>query len=206
LAKADSLNTLLALKQRIDEIFNQMKPVSSKLKNLTTLVLGIIFLVSIQAGAEEISPKNTKHVWSSDKRFSDNGDQTITDTKSGLMWAKMDSFLHTGHWLSWNDAKIYVDDLNKNSFAGYIDWKLPTVEELKSLYEGDKTNSSQVGKEMKIHIDPIFAKNGGGASWSSEPNGAYNAQGVIFNHGRSFSAPKSSKTRKGVRAVRIINN
>jgi hypothetical protein len=182
------------------------RPISPKFKKITTLALCFILLISIQASAEDLSPKNTKHDWSSDKRFSDNGDQTITDTKSGLMWVKMDSYLHTGHWINWNEAKTYVDDLNKKSFAGYIDWKLPTVKELKSLYEGDKTNSSQVGKEMKIHIDPIFAKNGGGASWSSEPNGAYNAQGVIFNHGKKFSAPKTSRVRKGVRAVRVINN
>jgi hypothetical protein len=187
-------------------LFIRTKPSSLKLKIITTLAMGFFLLTSIHAGAEDLSTKKADQVWSSDKRFSDNGDQTITDTKSGLMWVKMDSYLHTGHWIHWNEAKTYVADLNKKSFAGYIDWKLPTLEELKSLYEGEKTNSSQVGKEMKIHIDPIFAKNGGGTSWSSEPNGAYNAQGVIFNHGRKFSAPKTSRVRKGVRAVRVINN
>jgi formylglycine-generating enzyme required for sulfatase activity len=182
------------------------RPKSQKFKTITTLALGFTLLIFIQANAQELSPKNPEQVWSSDKRYSDNGDQTISDTKSGLMWVKMDSYLHTGHWINWNEAKTYVADLNKKTFAGYIDWKLPTVKELQSLYEGDKTNSSQVGKEMKIHIDPIFAKNGGGTSWSSEPNGAYNAQGVIFNHGKKFSAPKTSRVRKGVRAVRVINN
>ena len=36
--------------------------------------------------------------WSADKRFKDNGDKTITDTKTGLMWMKEDSYLHSGHW------------------------------------------------------------------------------------------------------------
>ncbi|MGV7221809.1 MAG: DUF1566 domain-containing protein [Nitrospinales bacterium] len=184
----------------------QSRPSSLRFILIITLALSFIILISIQASAENLSEKKEGNVWSSDKRYSDNGDQTITDTKSDLMWVKMDSYLHTGHWINWNEAKTYVADLNKKRFAGYIDWKLPTIEELKSLYEGDKTNSSQVGKEMKIHIDPIFAKNGGGTSWSSEPNGAYNAQGVIFNHGKKFSAPKTSRVRKGVRAVRVLNN
>lgn len=141
-------------------------------------------------------------VASEDKRFIDHGNQTVTDTRSGLMWQKNDSYLRTHHWLSWDEAADYIRTLNREAFAGFIDWRLPTLEELKTLYEADKVNSKQIGREMVIHIDPIFGREGSGAHWSSEPNGHFNAFGVVFNTGDQFSAPKSARSRKSIRAVR----
>ncbi|MCF8722000.1 hypothetical protein LQ236_000020 [Nitrospina gracilis] len=122
------------------------------------------------------------------------------------MWAKEDSYLDTGRWMNWREGFSYVKDLNDTTFAGYIDWRMPTLEELRTLYEPDKTNSSQVGSEMVIHVDPIFAKEGCGALWSSEENGHFNSFGVIFNTGTRFSANKKSRSRKATRAVRFIQN
>ncbi len=139
---------------------------------------------------------------SADARFIDNGDQTLTDSKTGLMWMKNDSYLHTGHWFSWFEAQDFIKELNEETFAGHMDWRAPTVKELISIYEPDKTNSAQVGREMKIHIDPLFGKEGAGSMWSSESNGRFNAFGVVFNTGVRFNGPKKSKARKAVRAVR----
>ena len=140
------------------------------------------------------------------KRFIDNKDGTISDSKTGLMWIKNDSFLHSGHWINWSEAKAYINNLNKTGFANYFDWKLPTTRELKTLYEAEKVNSSQVGREMKIHIDPLFGKNGSGSLWSVNENGRHNAFGGVFNTGDVFSANKYSRSRKATRAVRIFLN
>lgn len=141
-------------------------------------------------------------VKSSDGRYIDHGNKTISDTRTSLMWMQEDSYLHTNHWLNWFEAEEYVKQLNDQAFAGYMDWRMPTMEELKTLYDADKLNSSQVGNEMNIHIDPLFGKEGAGAIWSSEPNGRFNAFGVVFNTGKKFNGPKSSRSRKAVRAVR----
>ena len=141
---------------------------------------------------------------SSNKRFIDNKDGTISDSKTGLMWVKNDSYLHSGHWINWSEAKAYINDLNKTVFANYFDWKLPTTNELKTLYDAKKVNSAQVGREMKIHIDPLFGKNGSGSLWSANENGRHNAFGVVFNTGDIFSANKYSRSRKATRGVRII--
>jgi len=98
--------------------------------------------------------------WSVDKRFKDNGDKTITDTKTGLMWMKEDSYLHSGHWINWFKSIQFMKQINEEGFANQYDWQLPTVEQLTTLYEKDKTNSKVLGKGMNIHIDPIFAKEG----------------------------------------------
>jgi len=74
----------------------------------------------------------------------DNGDGTITDKRTGLMWQKSGS----PRAKSWSRGEIYIKDLNRDRFAGYSDWRLPTVEELASLLERKKING--------VHIDPIF--------------------------------------------------
>ncbi len=137
-----------------------------------------------------------------DKRFTENGADTITDSQTGLMWIKNDSYLHSGHWLNWFEANDYINQLNEAGFASYYDWRLPTTRELKTLYDSEKLNSSQVSTEMKIHTDPIFGKNGSGSLWSADENGRHNAFGVVFNTGDVFSGNKKSKSRKATRAVR----
>lgn len=167
------------------------------------LVIGV--LAGNPSSAIEIPAKPaTEKTWSQDKRFVDNGDGTITDTKTNLMWMKKDSYQQTGHWINWMESFDFIKKVNEEGFADYYDWQMPTLENLKTLHEPHKTNSQQLGREMKIHIDPIFAKEGSGIWWALETNGHFNAFGVEFNSGKRFSAPKKSKARKAVRPVRVV--
>ena len=75
--------------------------------------------------------------------FVDNSDGTITDNKTRLMWQKSGS----SRAKKWKQAQTYVKQLNRG-FAGYSDWRLPTIEELASLVEREKING--------VHIDPVF--------------------------------------------------
>ena len=160
---------------------------------LSALVL--IFTVTVEGDTS----------WSVDKRFKDNDDLTITDTKTGLMWTKEDSYLHAGHWVNWFESIKYINKLNKIGFANKYDWRIPTIKELTTIYEGDKTNSKVLGTGMIIHIDPIFAKDGSASLWTIEENGNYNAFGVVLNTGKRFNSPKIGRFRKAVRAVRHSN-
>lgn len=155
--------------------------------------------------AEVPQKQPAEKTWSQDKRFIDNGDGTITDTQTHLMWMRQDSYQHTGHWITWAKAFDYVKKANEDGFANHYDWQMPTLADLKTLFEADKINSKQLGREMVIHIDPIFAKEGSGILWSLEANGHFNAFGIEFNNGNKFSAPKKSIARKAVRPMRAVN-
>ena len=169
---------------------------------LKNCITWIVFLFLALLFAEKTNAVTT---WSIDKRFKDNGDQTITDTKTGLMWMKEDSYLHSGHWVNWFESIQLVKQINEEGFADQYDWQIPTTKQLITIYEVGKTNSRVLGKGMIIHIDPIFAKRGSASLWAIEENGNYNAFGIILNTGELFNSPKLSKFRKAVRAVRNLN-
>jgi len=67
-------------------------------------------------------------------RFVDNGDGTVTDRLTGLMWIKGDT-----EEMTWQAALDYVKRLNTGS---HTDWRLPNVEELRSLVDYSQTNPS----------------------------------------------------------------
>ncbi|MGK5091346.1 DUF1566 domain-containing protein [Deltaproteobacteria bacterium TL4] len=58
--------------------------------------------------------------------FTDNGNGTITDNVTGLLWQKQDD----GVGRDWDTANTYCEEL---PLAGYTDWKLPAVSELTSI-------------------------------------------------------------------------
>ncbi|MFH0845317.1 MAG: DUF1566 domain-containing protein, partial [Pseudomonadota bacterium] len=60
-----------------------------------------------------------------------NKDVTVTDRATGLMWQKSGS----PEGMTWSEARVYADRINRERFGGYSDWRIPTVEELASLME-----------------------------------------------------------------------
>jgi hypothetical protein len=66
--------------------------------------------------------------------YVDNGDGTITDLNTGLMWEKKsdDGGIHDKDTTyQWSDAfAVHVVTLNSTLFAGYNDWRLPNEKEL----------------------------------------------------------------------------
>jgi hypothetical protein len=74
----------------------------------------------------------------------DNNDGTVTDKATGLMWQKSGSLER----LENSGANKYVKQLNSKHFAGYSDWRMPTIEELASLLARSRNKD--------VHIAPVF--------------------------------------------------
>ena len=74
-----------------------------------TLFACLILAVSFSSSGEET-------------RFIDNGDGTITDTKTNLMWASHDNMGD----ITWHKAKSYCE--HPPVGYAYANWRMPTVE------------------------------------------------------------------------------
>ena len=59
--------------------------------------------------------------------FKDNGDGTITDFRTGLMWQKEEN-----ERVDWYEA---MKCCNKMNLAGYSDWRLPNIKELNTILD-----------------------------------------------------------------------
>jgi hypothetical protein len=76
-----------------------------------------------------------KGVASPSPRFTDNGDGTVTDKLTGLMWAKDANIFGTKNW---TDALSAVNNLSlggEGCGTSYTGWHLPNVKELQSLID-----------------------------------------------------------------------
>ena len=125
--------------------------------------------------------------------FINNGDGTITDTVTGLMWQKKD-----GGEMTIENATIYCDTL---TLGGYSDWRLPTAKEAFSI-----NNLQYVNPALDTNV---FTKNDAQYWWTSNRqanDSSYvwvtNAGGGIGNHPKSETVSAGGTKIFDVRAVR----
>ena len=84
-------------------------------------------------------------------RFIDNGDGTITDNETGLVWCQQDSWTIAQDWLTFQEALGFVDEMNKKDFLGHHDWRMPEKEEIEKLYVPEVSIMARSSQE--IHLD-----------------------------------------------------
>lgn len=137
----------------------------------------------------------------------DNRDGTISDPDSGLLWAQKDSYADLGKCLTWPEALKYVEGLKT---AGYTNWRIPTINELSTIYDSTKENNMawDHNPDTPLALDEKFADGAAYWYWSSDcrtldskkccAKTLYFAKGFI--HMRSLDLCNNG----GVRAVREI--
>jgi hypothetical protein len=81
--------------------------------------------------------------------FKDNGDGTITDLNTGLIWQKTPDYRRHNFY----NAFKYVDELE---IGGYTDWRLPTIKELYSIsnFKGELSPSDL--SKSKPYLDTRY--------------------------------------------------
>jgi len=96
----------------------------------------------------------------------DNGDGTVTDPNSGLMWKKSDAWLDTHKFYTWMEHRQYVDKFNKEKFAGHDNWRIPSKAEAATIF--DKTKKCMDKNGTMYSVDSVFEAGGASNTWITE--------------------------------------
>ena len=119
-----------------------------------------------------------------------NGDGTVTDTHTGLMWKQCaegqsgpDCKGSAGEF-NWDVAMQIPKTLNqRGGFAGCHDWRLPTKDELASLVMHGRSNPVICTEAFPNAPSNVF--------WSSSPGGDSSAWRVYFGNGHVYGSSRS---------------
>ncbi len=131
-----------------------------------------------------------------DGPYVDNGNGTVTDLGTGLMWQQIDD----GNRYIWREACAYCESL---TLGDYNDWELPDVYQLLSLVDRDYDPS--------INTDYFYHVNSNGHYYftGSTPSGIVNANNFAYavwfqnaNKGAYVSTNKKYDETSLVRCVR----
>ena len=98
------------------------------------------------------------------------GGLAILDGATGLLWQQSGS----PNDMTFAEAQKYIEELNRQKFAGYNDWRLPTLEEAMSLMEPVQNRG--------LYIDAKFDGNQQWI-WTSDMHSAGRAWYVYFVFG-----------------------
>ncbi|MDM8552490.1 DUF1566 domain-containing protein [Desulfobacterales bacterium HSG2] len=156
---------------------------SKTVSPITAIMIICLFLNGVAALAGE--------------RFTDNEDGTVTDHELGLMWSKTDN---QGD-IDWKQAEKWV----KYTFpytleTQYEDWRLPTLEELKSLYlkeKGYEGYDTDCGQRVKITPEINLSC---GWVWTSEKR---TVSARVFNFHRGYHYTDRMVHKRAYRALPV---
>ena len=114
-------------------------------KQLLCGALAAGLLLSATAYAQPSTSPSPITASAPNSRYTDNGDGTVTDTTTGLMWKQCAEGLTTSSTAcdtgtaaiyTWQQALQQAQTVDSGSgFAGHTDWRLPNRKELHSLVE-----------------------------------------------------------------------
>ncbi len=99
-----------------------------------------------------------------------NGNDVVIDYATGLMWHQSGSI----NYMRWNSVMEWIRILNDNEYAGFQDWRLPTLDEAVSLLESGRSNS--------LYIDSAFSEEQWGI-WTGDKHGSLGVWSVYYSLG-----------------------
>ena len=93
--------------------------------------------------------------------YYNNGDGTVTDLDTGLMWTQA-----PGSAMTWNAAIAWAEGLTT---GGYTDWRLPNVKELQSIVDITQAVATTAAASKAPVNRLLFPGTTATAHWSSTP-------------------------------------
>jgi hypothetical protein len=161
------------------------------------IVSGVSFFT--ERGAEKDRGHKTHtsdaEVIARDGHFIAYSDATVLDTETGLMWSAADN----GGNATWGSAVTYCRNYRG---GGYRDWRMPTAEELKTLY--DKNRGYPYGRQTRwtVHLTGLIHLSGPNI-WSSDRKDS-DAIRINFIYGtKNPTHPGGGSLRRGIAALPV---
>ncbi len=136
-------------------------------------------------------------------RFQEGEDGTVIDRIRRLLWVKQDTWQMTGNWMNWVQVRDLSLELNKQKFAGYKDWRLPTAAEAKSLASKEESNTDHMGQSIG-HVE-FFEPGFGFLYWTSDVKNKTQAIRFGFRKNNQMYDDIYRTSRGSTRFVRDID-
>ena len=133
------------------------------------------------------------------ERFVDNGNDTVTDSKTGLTWLRKDSRQMLEKWIHLEKSQTWAKELNESGYGGFDDWRVPELKDVKTIFDRNYTNRARGNDE--IHIPEVFEPGGADSTWTNTTNGD---RAMVYSliKGRSSWINKLGEGPFAVRLVR----
>lgn len=115
----------------------------------------------------------------------------VTDRRTNLMWQQSGS----SRRLPFDEAGAYIQGLNQQSFGGYTNWRLPTLEETMSLISPALNADAHISPPLSWRDAPII--------WTADEAGD-GTQWTVYAHDGT-ARPERQTFNAWVRAVRTVD-
>lgn len=148
------------------------------------IIVGL-WLLPLWANAAQVCQTANIPASTPTARFTNHGDGTVTDTQTGLRWKQCaeglsgtDCTTGAAQTFTWQAALQQAQTLNTTGgFAGFTDWRLPNIKELRSIVERQCYSPA-------INFN-VFPNTPSASFWSSSPVAYFssNAWYVYFDNG-----------------------
>lgn len=154
--------------------------------------------------AQQRCERGAAQLQAAGERFEDNGDGTVTDRTSKLMWARCSTgqawadgrCTGTAGVYPWQSAAEQAVQINRQGTYFYNDWRLPQLRELAMLVERDCTNP-------RLNLT-LFPDTPEGVYWTStsRPGTNDSSFAYAFDFGAAGLTYQAKEQRGHVRLVR----
>jgi len=138
-----------------------------------------------------------------EERFVNNGDGTVTDNELGIMWKADDSYIDLDKWVSWEEAKTWVEVQNNIRFASYQNWRMPTRKEVQSIYDPSSPITDKYGDV--VFLMKAFPAGSAQTCWTKTKHRTDPTLAIRFQmYNGDYKWHKMGLRSHGVRAVRDL--
>lgn len=133
-------------------------------------------------------------VWPTIRFVADVSGNCITDNLTGLMWVKNLNAVNSGSTLTWNAALTAADS---GTWCGYSDWRMPNINELRSLVNYGYSKSSDWlmygsgSLGAPVCNGACFANVKASEYWTSSTSALYPNQALNFNLSSEVSGSRN---------------